>query len=85
MHSRPAADRLFRHVEVDFAREALLAPALYPEHVDAPFLDAAAVGRWLARYLPRLDELRLELRHSRWAGREGDDSRRLATAPSLGF
>lgn len=60
----PTVAALYSCVEIDFAKECLPAPAIYPEHADAPFLDAAAVGRWLARRLPLLADLRLELRHS---------------------
>lgn len=56
--------QLFTCVAVDWSVECRPAPALYPSHRDQPYLDIAAVGRWLARRLPQLAHLHLELRWS---------------------
>lgn len=61
----PAAPELWESVLLDFPTECLPATGVYPEHEDQPYVDITAVGRWVARRLPRLRQLRFECRHSR--------------------
>ncbi len=60
-----AAPELYEEILLDFPTECLPAIGIYPDHEDQPYVDIAAVGRWVARCLPRLAELRFECRHSR--------------------
>ncbi|GAB4824057.1 hypothetical protein N2152v2_011103 [Parachlorella kessleri] len=60
-----ATPTLYSDVLLDFPTECLPLPAIYPEHEDQPWVDVAAVGRWVARRLPGVQQLCFECRHSR--------------------